>query len=94
MFIKKITVILISLLLYQSPLLSKSNSFSDFDSKNLSNYFSGILALENKNNSQALDFFNSSKKLINQHDPYLEKLVTTLVLEYKVSQAINFIKIN
>ena len=94
MFIKKITIILISLLLYQSPLLSKSNSFSDFDSKNLSNYFSGILALENKNNSQALDFFNSSKKLINQHDPYLEKFVTTLVLEDKVSQAINFIKIN
>ena len=94
MFIKKITIILILLLLYQNPLLSKSNSFNDFDSKNLSNYFSGILALENKNNSQALDFFNSSKKLINQHDPYLEKFVTTLVLEDKVTQAINLIKIN
>jgi len=94
MFNKKIIIILISLLLYQSPLLSKSNSLSEFNSKNLSNYFSGTIALENKNNSAALDFFNSSKILINKHDPYLEKLVLTLVLEDKVSQAINFIKIN
>ena len=94
MFNKKIIIILISLLLYQSPLLSKSTSLSKFNSKNLSNYFSGTIALENKNNSVALDFFNSSKILINKHDPYLEKLVMTLVLEDKVLQAINLIKIN
>ena len=94
MFNKKIIIILISLLLYQSPLLSKSTSLSEFNSKNLSNYFSGTIALENKNNSTALDFFNSSKILINKHDPYLEKLVMTLVLEDKVLQAINLIKIN
>ena len=47
-----------------------------------------------KNNSEALDFFNSSKILINQHEPYLERLVTILVLEDKVPQAINFIRIN
>ena len=94
MFNKKIIIILISLLLYQSPLLSKSTSLSEFNSKNLSNYFSGTIALENKNNSAALGFFNSSKILINKHDPYLEKLVMTLVLEDKVLQAINLIKIN
>ncbi len=94
MFNKKIIIILISLLLYQSPLLSKSTSLSEFNSKNLSNYFSGTIALENKNNSVALDFFNSSKILINKHEPYLEKLVITLVLEDKVLQAINLIKIN
>ena len=94
MFNKKIIIIFISLLLYQSPLLSKSTSLSEFNSKNLSNYFSGTIALENKNNSAALGFFNSSKILINKHDPYLEKLVMTLVLEDKVLQAINLIKIN
>ena len=94
MFNKKIIIILISLLLYQSPLLSKSTSLSEFNSKNLSNYFSGTIALENNNNSAALDFFNSSKILINKHDPYLEKFVLTLVLENKVPQATNFIKIN
>ncbi len=91
---KKITLIFIIGLLYQSPLLSKSTSFSEFNSNNLSNYFSGIVAFENKNNSQALDFFNSSKILLNRHEPYLEKLVMSLVLEDKVTQAINYIKTN
>ena len=94
MFKKKIAIIFISALLYQSPLLSKSNSLVEFNSKNLSKYFSGIVAFENKNNSEALDFFNSSKILINRHEPYLERLVMSLVLEDKVSQAINFIKAN
>ena len=91
---KKITIILISLLLYQSPLFSKSTSLSSFNSKNLSKYFSGIVAFENKKNSQALDFFNSSKILLNRHEPFLEKLVMSLVLEDKVTQAINLIKNN
>ena len=94
MFKKKIIIILFSLLLYQSPLLSKSTSFDEFNSKNLSKYFSGIVAFENKNNSKALDFFKSSKILINQHDPYLERFVMSLVLEDKVVQAINIIKTN
>jgi Flp pilus assembly protein TadD len=94
MFNKKFIIILISLLLYQSPLLSKSNSFDEFNSKNLSKYFSGIVAFENKDNSEALSYFNSSKILINQHDPYLEKFVMSLVLEDKVDQAINYIRAN
>ena len=83
MFKKKIIILTIYLLLYQSPLLSKSTSFDDFNSKNLSKYFSGILALENNDNSQALNFLNSSKILIDLHEPYLEKLIMTLVLKTK-----------
>ena len=94
MFSKKIKIILIFLLFYQSPLFSKSNSFNDFNSSNISKYFSGIVAFENKDNSEALDYFNSSKILLNRHDPYLEKFVMSLVLENKVAQAINIIKVN
>src|SRR5210317_1960254 len=94
MFKKRILFILIFTLLYQSPLLSKSTSFSEFSSRNLSKYFSGIVALENQKNSDALDFFNTSKILINRHYHYLEKLVTTLVLKNKVAQAINLIRVN
>ena len=61
MFSKKIKFILIFLLLYQTPLYSKSTSFNDYDSKILSKYFSGMVAFENRDNSKALDFFNSSK---------------------------------
>ena len=94
MFFKKIKIIFICLLFYQSPSLSKSNSLNNFDSNNLSKYFSGIVAFDNRDNATALDYFNSSKILLNRHDPYLEKFIMSLVLENKVSQAINIIKIN
>ena len=94
MFFKNIKFILILLLFYQNPSYSKSRSSENFDAKNLSNYFSGIIALENKNNSYALSFFDSSKSLINKHDPFIEKYITSLVLENKVSRAINIIKGN
>ncbi len=94
MFFNKIKIVLIISILYQTPLHSKSNSFVNFNSKSLSKYFSGIVAFENKNNSLALDFFNSSKILLNKHDPYLKRYIFSLVLESKVSQAINVIKSN
>jgi tetratricopeptide (TPR) repeat protein len=82
------------LLFYQSPLYSKSKTLNDFNSHNLSNYFSGIVAYENNDNSQALKFFKSSKSLIKQHDSYLENYVYTLVLEGKVQQATSEVKQN
>ena len=47
---------------------SKSATFNDFNSRDLSNYFSGIVAFENRDNSEALKFFNLTKVLINKHD--------------------------
>ena len=93
MLIKFFKFVLI-LLFYQSPLYSKSKTLNDFNSHHLSNYFSGIVAYENNDNSQALKFFKSSKSLIKQHDSYLENYVYTLVLEGKVQQATSEIKQN
>ena len=94
MVLKNIKFILIILLFYQNTLFTESNSFEKIDSKNLSKYFSGIVAFGNKKNSEALDFFNSSKILINAHDPFLKRYVSSLVLENKVLQAIQIIKQN
>ena len=94
MFFKKIIIIFILLIFYQTTSHSKSSSFDDQDFNNLSKYFSGIVALESKNNSLALDYFNSSRILLNKHDPYLQKFVTSLVLEGKVNKAVNTIKYN
>ena len=94
MVLKNIKFILIILLFYQNTLFTKSNSFEKIDSKNLSKYFSGIVAFGNKKNSEALDFFNSSKILINAHDPFLKRYVSSLVLENKVLQATQIIKQN
>ena len=94
MLIKKIKFILIFLILYQSPLYSKSTTLNKLNTKNLSNYFSGIIAFENKDNSNALDFFQSSKILISEHDPYLKRYVSSLVLENKILQATNVVRNN
>ena len=94
MFFKRIIFFLILGVSYQNPLHSKSNSLNDFDGNNLSKYFSGIVALENKDNTRALQFLSSSKILLNKHNPYLKKYVYSLVLEDKVSQAINVVKRN
>ena len=71
--IKKIILILIIIVFYQTPVVCESNSFEKFNSKNLSKYFSGIVASENNDNKTALNFFNSSKILLNRHNPFLKK---------------------
>src|SRR6056300_1316361 len=92
MFNKLIKLFVILGLFYQTPVYSKSASFNEFNSRDLSNYFSGIIAFENKDNSDALKFFNASKVLLNKHDAYLKRYSFSLVLENKVAQAINVIK--
>ena len=58
MLIKLFKLILI-LLLYQNPLYSKNKTLNDLNLQYLSNYFSGIVAYENNDNSEALKFFKS-----------------------------------
>ena len=93
MLIKLFKIVLI-LLFYQTSLYSKSNTLREFNSSDLSNYFSGIIAHDNKNNSDALKFFKLSKSLIKQHDAYLERYIYSLVLEGKIQQAANEVKQN
>ena len=92
MFNKLVKLIAVFILFYQTAAYSKSASFNDFNSRDLTNYFSGIIAYENRENTDALKFFNASKVLINRHDSYLKRYVNSLVLENKVAQAINIIK--
>jgi tetratricopeptide (TPR) repeat protein len=94
MFLKFLKLVLILLISYQTPLYSKSATFNEFNSRDLTNYFSGIVAFENRNNSEALKFFNLTKVLINKHDSYLKRYVNSLVLDNKVPQAINVVNNN
>jgi hypothetical protein len=94
MFIKYFKLILIISFFYQSPLYSKSIALNNFNSHNFSNYLSGIIAYENKDNSEALDFFKSSKFLIGKHEPYFERYIYSLVLENNVKEAAKEIKKN
>jgi tetratricopeptide (TPR) repeat protein len=94
MFNKLIKLLVILGTFYQTSAYSKSASFNEFNSRDLTNYFSGIIAFENSDNSDALKFFNASKILLNKHDLYLERYVYSLVLEKKVAQAINLVEKN
>jgi Tfp pilus assembly protein PilF len=94
MFIKFFKLILVILFFIQNPLYSKNSGLIDFNSKDLSNYFSGIIAYENNDNLEALNFFRSSRILIHKHNPYLKRYVYSLVLENKTKQAAIEIKQN
>ena len=84
MYNNLIKILVILSVFYQTPVYSKSASFNEFNSRDLSNYFSGIIAFENKDNSDALKFFNAAKILLNKHDLYLERYVYSLVLESSI----------
>ena len=86
--------LVIILLLYQNTLYAKNKTLNDFNSHYLSNYFSGIVAYKNNENSEALKFFKLSKFLINNHDSYFKKYVYSLVIEGKVQHATNEIRQN
>ena len=58
-FIKIIS--LIFLFIYLTPVYSKKIDINEFNSKDLSNYFSAIISYDNQKNDQALKFFNLSK---------------------------------
>ena len=83
---------LILLLIYQSSVYSKSKDINEFNSKNLSSYFSALVSYNNQKNIDALNFFESSNSLINTHDSYLKKYVFSLVMEGKINKSIAQLK--
>ena len=93
MFIKFFKIFcLVILLIYQSPVYSKSNDIQKFNSKIVSSYLSALVSYDNQKNIDALKFFNLSNSLINRHDPYLKQYVFSLVMEGKVKRSIKQLK--
>ena len=91
-FIKIIS--LIFLFIYLTPVYSKKIDINEFNSKDLSNYFSAIISYDNQKNDQALKFFNLSKPLIESHSPYLKQYIFSLVMEGKLGKAISELENN
>ncbi len=84
----------IFLLIYQKPLYSKKNDINDFNLNDLSNYFSAQVSYDNQKNIDSLKFFNLSKSVLNEHEPYLKKYIFSLILEEKINPAIKELKSN
>ncbi len=90
----KFFFIILSFLLLQTSTYSSAAANNKFNQKYLSNYFSALVSSGNQNNEQALDYFNSSKFLIQKHDNFLKKYVFSLVLNGQVKKGIDQIKIS
>ena len=81
----------ISFLIFQSSVYPKNNN-NEFNSKNLSNYFSAIVSYDNQKNADSLKFFKSSKSLINRHDPFLKQYIFSLIIEGEINRAVHELK--
>ena len=83
---------LILLLTYRSSVYSKNKDINEFNSKNVSSYFSALVYYDNQKNIDALKFFKLSDSLINRHDSYLKNYVFSLVMEGKIMKSIKLLK--
>ena len=90
----KILIIILSFLALQTSTYSSTSANNKFNQKYLSNYFSALVSSGNQKNEEALEYFNSSKFLIQKHDNFLKKYVFSLVLNGQVKKGIDQIKIS
>ncbi len=93
MFIRILKILSIFLIfLYYSSAFSKSTESNNFNHRYLSNYFSALVSYENGDNELAIKYFDSTKNILRDYPNYFERYVNSLVLNSKVSEAINQIK--
>jgi len=90
-FFKLISIYSLTLC-FHTLCISNSLAQVDFDGKNIANYFSGSVSLNNNNNFQAVKFFNSSKNLKNTHENFNRNYIISLVLDGKVSKSVSELK--
>ena len=88
----KILLIILSFLALQTSTYSSTTVDKKFNQKYLSDYFSALVSSGNQKNEEALEYFNSSKFLIQKHDDFLKKYVFSLVLNGRVKKGIDQIK--
>ncbi len=90
-FLKLISIYSLALIIH-NLFISNSLAQVDFSEKNISNYFSGSVSLNNNSSSRAVKFFNSSKNLKRNHESFIQKYIISLVLNGKISKSISELK--
>ena len=90
-FFKLISIYSLTLC-FQIICIPNSLAQVDFDEKNIANYFSGSVSLNNNDNFQAVKYFNSTKNLKNTHENFNRNYIISLVLDGKVSKSVSELK--
>ena len=88
----KYIYLFIIFLLYQTSSFSKISDVNKFDQKNLSNYFSAVLSINNNDAKNSLKFLENSKILNDRHEEHFKNYIKSLVANEKVGLAIKKIK--
>ena len=83
---------LVIFLLYQTSSFSKVSDVNKFNQKNLSNYFSAILSINNNDAKNSLKFLENSKILNDRHEEHFKNYIKSLVANEKIDLAIKKIK--
>ena len=91
--IKKIYIILflLSILLIESKIFAKESEIK-YTKENISNYFSGIISINQNYNNKALKHLKKVKSLQNKHSKFNIEFIRTLILLEKFEQAFVFSK--
>ena len=79
------------ILLYTTSALPKNTEYV-FSEKNISNYFSGIISLNQNNTSHAFKYLKKAQPLRIQHHNYNAQFLKTLVLLRKFNESFDFAK--
>ena len=90
-FFKLISIYSLTLC-FQIICIPNSLAQVDFDEKNIANYFSGSVSLNNNDNFQAVKYFNSTKNLKNTHENFNRNYIISLVLDGKVAKSVSELK--
>ncbi len=83
---------LVIFLIYQTSSFSKVSDVNKFNEKNLSNYFSAVLSINNNDAKNSLKFLENSKILNDRHEEHFKNYIKSLVANEKVDLAIKKIK--
>ena len=78
----------IVILLFQVNCYSKTNQNKIFNQKYLYNYFSALISFNNQKDDKAINFFNSSKKVLEFNNKFLEQYVVSQVISGRVQLAL------
>jgi len=84
------TFFLLIFLLYTSFSWSKNTNLI-YSEKNISNYFSGIISINENNTSQAFNFLKKTQLLQDEHSEFNEQFLRTLILLGKFNEAFDYI---
>ena len=92
-FFKNIYIILFFLVAFLSPTYSLAkNNEAHYNKKNISNYFLGIVSVNNASDEKVFNYLNKVQLLKDKHTKFNIEFLRNLILLEKFDEAVSFSK--